>query len=73
VWPGTFNLADFLCRHEDRYFRSGKSVLELGTATGALAVFLKKQYPSVSLVTSDIDDGGDVMANVKFNCERNGG
>ena len=71
MWPGTFNLADFLCRHSERYLRSG-TILELGAATGALSIFIKKQYPHISLITSDIDDGGDVMSNIAYNCERNG-
>lgn len=38
VWPGTFVLAEFLTTHIDRY---NKSCLELGSATGALAIYLR--------------------------------
>jgi hypothetical protein len=39
VWPGTFLLAEFLRVRSERY-NSGVS-LELGAATGALAIFLR--------------------------------
>jgi hypothetical protein len=40
VWPGTFVLAEFLKNNIERY--SSGTILELGSATGALAVFLLK-------------------------------
>ncbi len=39
VWPGTFLLAEFLRQRSDRY--NSCTVLELGSATGALAIFLR--------------------------------
>lgn len=39
VWPGTFALADFIHCRADRY-KTGK-MIELGSATGALAIYLK--------------------------------
>ena len=39
VWPGTFILADFL---ETRSARYNKSCIELGSATGALTIYLRK-------------------------------
>lgn len=45
-------------------------MLELGAATGALSMFLARR--GVQVVTSDIDDGGDVEANIKYNFELNG-
>lgn len=38
VWPGTFILADFLDDMKDRY---NASCIELGAATGALAIYLR--------------------------------
>jgi hypothetical protein len=46
-------------------------MLELGAATGALSIYVRRRFPGVRLCTSDIDDGGDVEANVKYNFERN--
>ena len=82
VWPGTFNLADYLfeTRDDGNYVHQWGSVLELGTATGLLAIRLAKSLPSKegepsccsSLVTSDVDDEhGDVLENVEHNFELN--
>jgi hypothetical protein len=85
VWPGTFLLAEFLRVRSERY-NSGVS-LELGAATGALAIFLR--HHKFDIITwcsfislqfnkltnsycSDIDDGGEVEANVHFNETQNG-
>ena len=38
VWPGTFILANFMDSHVDRY---DTSLLELGSATGALTIYLR--------------------------------
>ena len=72
VWPGTFTLADFMMKHRDRFLQC--SILELGAATGCLSIYLTMMlHPhNTSLVTSDIDDGGEVEANVKYNFLRNG-
>lgn len=69
VWPGTFNLAAFISKHED-HFTKGK-IIELGAATGALSIFLLKQSGEYDIITSDIDDGGDVEENCLFNFKRN--
>ncbi len=75
VWPGTFNLAEYyLCGlgGDLTELTSPSSwVLELGSATGLLALRLSLAGVS-NLVTSDVDDGGDVAANIRFNYERNG-
>jgi predicted nicotinamide N-methyase len=82
VWPGTFNLADYLfeTRDDGSYVHQWGSVLELGTATGLLAIRLAKSLPSQEgepsccsrLVTSDVaDEHGDVLDNVKHNFELN--
>ena len=39
VWPGTFILADFIRKNDGRYKDS--NCLELGSATGALAIYLR--------------------------------
>ena len=56
--------------HHERY--SSGSMLELGAATGALSIYIRRRFPAVKLCTSDIDDGGDVEVNIKYNFERNG-
>ncbi len=71
VWPGSFQLADFL-RQQDAWVRRGGVVLELGAATGALSVSLALSVSGLQLVTSDIDDGGEVQANIAHNCSANG-
>lgn len=83
VWPGTFNLADYLFAKDD----DGKpknqwgSVVELGTATGLLAIRLAKSSSSVhgengavfcdSIITSDYEDD-EVETHVRHNFEING-
>jgi len=45
VWPGTFILANFMDSHVDRY---NTSLLELGSATGALTIYLRlKGYKQI--------------------------
>jgi predicted nicotinamide N-methyase len=70
VWPGTFNLAEYIDQHMERY-KSG-NILELGAATGALSVYLSSDPHNYQLCTSDIDDGGDVEDNIRYNFELNG-
>lgn len=100
VWPGTFNLIDFLLKKNEEvieqhnYDASGKSlkngysknwgsVLELGTGTGLLAIRLALAcastngdeiegnnnftYACTDIVTSDVDDEGEVESNVEYN------
>ena len=56
--------------HLDVY-RAG-TLLELGAATGALALFLRQPQYNLSIVTSDIDDGGSVRENIEYNFSLNG-
>jgi methylase of polypeptide subunit release factors len=70
VWPGTFNLGEFLEINLAKYAHC--NILELGAATGALSIFLKTLAPEISLITSDIDDGGEVESNISYNFRRNG-
>lgn len=68
VWPGSFVLSEKLLENKSLY--SSGLVLELGTATGALAIFMRKH--GFDVITSDIDDGGDVEEMVHFNTTSNG-
>jgi predicted nicotinamide N-methyase len=65
VWPGTFALAMYIEENRGKY--SSGPILELGAATGALAIFLSAPPRSFDVTTSDIDDGGDVEANIAHN------
>lgn len=86
VWPGTFNLAQYLLtQNEDgSYQNQWGHMLELGSATGILAIRLaaasKQHNPEVtwtvcdSIVTSDVADGevGDhILFNFNLNDFRN--
>ena len=67
VWPGTFALAEFMDSHLEAF--KGSRVLELGAATGALSIYLSSK--GVDMVTSDIDDGGEVEENIRYNFQKN--
>ena len=70
IWPGTFNLADYLDLHQAHY-KTGP-ILELGAATGALTLFLSTAPHSFDISTSDIDDDGEVQENIAHNFHLNG-
>jgi predicted nicotinamide N-methyase len=70
VWPGTFTLAEYIVEHLDTY-RAGV-LLELGAATGALALFLRQPQYNLNVITSDISDGGAVRENIAHNFALNG-
>jgi len=91
VWPGTFNLAEYLlARYEStngRFRQNWGSVLELGTATGVLAIRLARASVRYSvhdrecdggdcvcddIVTSDVDDDDEVEDQVTYNFNLNG-
>lgn len=67
VWKGTFLLGDYLLEHKEKYV--DKKVLELGSATGALAIALLKE--GFRVVCSDIDDP-EVTSNIQYNIANNG-
>ena len=67
---GTFVLAEYLEAKSEKY-RSGK-ILELGAACGALSMFMCLPPRSFDVVTSDIEDLGEVEENIKYNFELNG-
>lgn len=70
VWPGTFRLAEYISENIDT-LPSGK-VLELGAATGALSIYLSSTFDCFEIVTSDINDGGEVEENIHYNFTQNG-
>ena len=81
VWPGTFRLAEYIISNSEKYNPKMKepsvdtdsfNILELGAATGALSIFLQKEPYYFNMITSDIDDGGEVYENLCFNYELNG-
>ncbi|KAL6638183.1 hypothetical protein ACP70R_025755 [Stipagrostis hirtigluma subsp. patula] len=47
----------------------GQRILELGSGTGALAIFLRKAF-GVDMTTSDYDDK-DIEENIAYNCRAN--
>lgn len=78
VWPGTFRLAEYIINNAGRYNPASSSsscpfkVLELGAATGALSIFLKSPPYCMDMITSDIDDGGEIFENIIYNYKING-
>ncbi|KAL9230705.1 hypothetical protein vseg_006021 [Gypsophila vaccaria] len=68
LWPGTFAFVDWLVQHWSCI--EGRRVIELGSGTGALAIFLKKQF-QLDITTSDYDDQ-EIEDNIAYNCRANG-
>ncbi|XP_002968461.2 methyltransferase-like protein 23 [Selaginella moellendorffii] len=68
LWPGSTIFAQWLVEH--RELVEGSRVLELGSGTGALAIFLKKSL-AVDITTCDYDDD-EIEANIAHNCKLNG-
>ncbi|KAJ3670657.1 hypothetical protein LUZ60_008083 [Juncus effusus] len=68
LWPGTFSFAEWLV--ENQSFLRAQRILELGSGTGALAIFLRKSF-GVDITTSDYDDP-EIEENIAYNCEVNG-
>lgn len=67
LWPGTFSFAEWLLHN--RTLLHGLRILELGSGTGALAIFLRKSF-GVDITTSDFDDK-EVEENIAYNCIAN--
>lgn len=67
LWPGTFAFAEWLVQH--RSCIEGRRTIELGSGTGALAIFLRKSY-NLDITTSDYDDQ-EIMENIAHNCGAN--
>ncbi|KAH0720831.1 hypothetical protein KY290_005818 [Solanum tuberosum] len=68
LWPGTFAFAEWLAQHTS--WLRGRRIIELGSGTGALAIFLSKSY-HLDITTSDYDDP-DIEENIAHNCQVNG-
>ncbi|KAG6548532.1 hypothetical protein Mapa_010020 [Marchantia paleacea] len=67
LWPGAVLFADWIVEHHK--LLEGRKVLELGSGTGALAIFLTKKY-GLDVTTSDYDDV-EIENNIKLNCQLN--
>ncbi|KAF7845366.1 EEF1A lysine methyltransferase 3 [Senna tora] len=67
LWPGTFAFAEWLVQH--RSCLEGRRVIELGSGTGALAIFLQKSF-HLDITTSDYDDI-EIEENIAHNCRVN--
>jgi len=67
LWPGTFSFAAWLVKNQS--ILDGQRVLELGSGTGALAIYLRKSF-GVDITTSDYDDK-DIEENIAYNCRAN--
>ncbi|XP_059296491.1 uncharacterized protein LOC132049636 [Lycium ferocissimum] len=68
LWPGTFAFAEWLA--QNTYYFRGCRIIELGSGTGALAIFLRKSF-QLDITTSDYDDP-DIEENIAHNCRANG-
>ncbi|XP_010262854.1 PREDICTED: protein N-methyltransferase NNT1 isoform X1 [Nelumbo nucifera] len=68
LWPGTFSFADWLVEHPS--WLQHQRIIELGSGTGALAIFLRKSF-GVDITTSDFDDE-EIEKNIAHNCRVNG-
>lgn len=68
LWPGTFAFVEWLVQHKS--WIEGRRVIELGSGTGALAIFLKKLL-QIDITTSDYDDQ-EIEDNITYNCKING-
>ncbi|XP_027335877.1 uncharacterized protein LOC113849862 isoform X3 [Abrus precatorius] len=67
LWPGTFAFAEWLVQHSSCI--EGRRAIELGSGTGALAIFLRKSY-DLDITTSDYDDQ-EIEDNIAHNCREN--
>ncbi|KAH9672929.1 S-adenosyl-L-methionine-dependent methyltransferases superfamily protein [Citrus sinensis] len=68
LWPGTFSFAEWLMRHREWIER--RRCIELGSGTGALAIFLRKAM-NLDITTSDYNDQ-EIEDNIAYNCTANG-
>uniref|UniRef100_A0A1D1YHX3 Methyltransferase-like protein 23 n=1 Tax=Anthurium amnicola TaxID=1678845 RepID=A0A1D1YHX3_9ARAE len=68
LWPGTFAFSEWLLQCHTCF--EGQHILELGSGTGALAIFLRKLF-GVNITTSDFDDK-EIEENIAHNCRANG-
>ncbi|KAH8505977.1 hypothetical protein H0E87_012987 [Populus deltoides] len=68
LWPGTFAFAEWLV--QNRSLVEGRHCIELGSGTGALAIFLRKSF-HLDITTSDYNDQ-EIEENIAHNCRVNG-
>ncbi|XP_015868072.1 protein N-terminal and lysine N-methyltransferase EFM7 isoform X1 [Ziziphus jujuba] len=68
LWPGTFAFAEWLV--QNRHWIEGRRCIELGSGTGALAIFLRRSF-DLDITTSDYDDQ-EIEENIYHNCRVNG-
>ncbi|KAF5750832.1 methyltransferase-like protein 23 isoform X1 [Tripterygium wilfordii] len=68
LWPGTFTFAEWLVKHPSCI--EGRRCIELGSGTGALAIFLRKRF-KLDITTSDYEDQ-EIEENIAHNCRANG-
>ncbi|KAJ6913293.1 hypothetical protein NC651_015720 [Populus alba x Populus x berolinensis] len=68
LWPGTFAFAEWLV--QNRPLVEGRHCIELGSGTGALAIFLRKSF-HLDITTSDYNDQ-EIEENIAHNCRVNG-
>lgn len=68
LWPGTFAFAEWLVEHRPSI--EGRHCLELGSGTGALAIFLRRLV-NLDITTSDYNDQ-EIEENIAHNCRVNG-
>ncbi|KAL6146192.1 hypothetical protein ACLB2K_056875 [Fragaria x ananassa] len=68
LWPGTFAFAEWLV--QNRPLIEGRHCIELGSGTGALAIFLRRLC-NLDITTSDYNDQ-EIEENIAYNCRVNG-
>ncbi|GAB4851751.1 hypothetical protein Ancab_031153 [Ancistrocladus abbreviatus] len=68
LWPGTFTFVEWLVQHKS--WIQGRRVIELGSGTGALAIYMRKSL-QLDVTTSDYDDR-EIEDNIAYNCRING-
>ncbi|XP_077223095.1 S-adenosyl-L-methionine-dependent methyltransferases superfamily protein [Tasmannia lanceolata] len=68
LWPGTFAFAEWLV--QNRHWLEGRRIIELGSGTGALAIFLQISF-GVDITSSDFNDE-ELEENIAHNCRING-
>ncbi|KAF3334581.1 putative nicotinamide N-methyltransferase isoform X1 [Carex littledalei] len=68
LWPGTFAFSHWLLDHQS--LLHSRRILELGSGTGALAIFLTISL-QLDITTSDYDDQ-QIEQNIAHNCVSNG-
>jgi len=66
VWKSSFPLCEYVHKNESDF--RNKKIIELGSGTGIVSIYLRKQ--GYEITSSDIPDD-DTTNNIKCNCELN--